>query len=61
MVYMESAPLFCVATQTTKYMVNNTMQSRSDAPYHPLEQLWEKPMNKKNTPNSIEESKEDKV
>ena len=39
MVYMESVPLFYADTEMVKIMSNNTMYSRWDAPYHPLEWL----------------------
>ena len=39
--YVESAPLFCAATETRKEMVNNTMDPRQTATNQPLEKFVE--------------------
>ena len=39
--YVESAHLFCAATEIVKDMFNNTVSSRKTAPAHPLEKLEE--------------------
>ena len=41
--YMESASLFCAATETIKDTENNTMKNIGKAPLHPLEILAETP------------------
>ena len=37
--YMESVPLFCATTETIKYIANNAMHKRGEAPVHPLDVL----------------------
>ena len=41
--YIELVPFFCAATETAKYIVNNTMDSRNEAHEHPLDQLLDTP------------------
>ena len=41
MVYVESAPLFCVATNTVKERSKNTLHKQAYVAVHPLEELAE--------------------
>ena len=41
--YVESVPLFCAATETTKDTANNTIHNRGKYPVHPQEMLTETP------------------